>query len=199
MTRLRSLPVNNLTPKQRSLFDGLTGGKRSVGRPMDDFLAPDGGMRGPFNAMLHHPVAGNAVQRLGEILRFEGNLSDILREVAILTVGRHWKAQYEWWAHANIARKAGMDEAVIQAIYDRTPLPTQDGDIQAVHGFVKELVETQHVGDENYAAAHDALGDTGVVELVILAGYYGLISATLNTFQVPLPDGETPPFDKSTT
>lgn len=196
MSRLRALPVDDLSDDQKTLFETLTGGKRSVGRPLDDFLGPDGAMRGPFNAMLHHPAAGTVVQRLGELLRFEGTLSDAQREVAILVVGRHWQAQYEWWAHARIAEAADVDPAVIQAIYDRAPLPTDDDALNVIYAFVRELIETQHVADETYAAAQDQLGETGVVELVILAGYYGIISGILNTFQVPLPAGEAEPFDK---
>jgi 4-carboxymuconolactone decarboxylase len=37
-------------------------------------------------------------------------------------------------------------------------------------------------------------GQHGVVDLVGVMGYYGLVSMTLNTFQVPLPDGEPLPF-----
>ncbi len=196
MPRIPSLPVSELTADQQDFFDALTGGKRGATRAAEEFLMPDGGLRGPFNALMHHPAAGNAVQRLGEILRFEGTLSPVLREVAILTVGRHWRAQYEWWAHARIARKEGLDDAVIQAMYDQVALPTDDTDIVTVHAFVKELVETQHVSDKSYAAAREMLGEQGVVELVVLAGYYGLISATLNTFEVAMPVGETPPFEK---
>lgn len=196
MTRLTPIPIDSLNDQQKEVFDAITGGKRGTGRPIEEFVLPNGGMRGPFNAMLHHPAIGNALQRMGEILRFEGTLSDALREVAILTVGRHWKAQYEWWAHARIAANVGVDDAIIQAIYDKAPLPTEDAVTLAVHAFVKELVETQHVGQATYDAAIAALGETGVVELVILAGYYGVVSGILNSFEVPLPEGATLPFDK---
>lgn len=195
MSRLPALSVAGLNDEQQTLFETLTGGKRGVGRPLDDFLGPDGAMRGPFNAMLHHPAAGTAVQRLGELLRFEGVLSDAQREVAILTVGRHWRAQYEWWAHVRIAEAAGVAPAVIQAIYDQAPLPGGDAVLGAIYAFVRELTETRRVSDDVYAAAKQELGDTGVVELVILAGYYGAISGILNAFQVPLPEGETSPFE----
>jgi len=196
MPRLPGLLVNNLNNDQRALFETLTGGKRSTGRSLDAFLDSDGIMRGPFNAMLHHPAAGAVVQRLGELLRFEGTLNDAQREVAILTVGRHWRAQYEWWAHARIAKGVGVAPDLIQAIYDQTPLPGDASDLTAIHTFVHELMETQKVGDATYAVTHAELGDEGIVELVILAGYYGVISGILNTFEVPLPAGETPPFDK---
>ena len=196
MPRLPGLLVKNLNNDQRALFETLMGGKRSTGRSLDAFLDSDGVMRGPFNAMLHHPAAGGVVQRLGELLRFEGILNDAQREVAILTVGRHWRAQYEWWAHVRIAEGVGVTPDLIQAIYDQAPLSGFASDLTAIHTFVRELTETQQVSDAAYAVAHAELGDEGIVELVILAGYYGVISGILNTFEVPLPAGETPPFEK---
>ena len=42
-----------------------------------------------------------------------------------------------------------------------------------------------------YDKAIQLLGETGTVELVGLLGYYSLVSMTLNTFDVGIPDGET--------
>jgi len=119
-----------------------------------------------------------------------------LRELIILTVGRHWRAQYEWWAHAKIAQKEGLADDIIQAVYDGTPLPSDNPQTLATHAFTQELVETREVSDDTYAQAREVLDEREIVEVVMLAGYYSLISATLNAFQIPLPDGETPPFGK---
>ena len=66
MPRLPGLPVNNLNNDQRALFETLTGGKRSTGRSLNAFLDADGAMRGPFNAMLHHPAAGTVGAEAGD-------------------------------------------------------------------------------------------------------------------------------------
>jgi len=39
-----------------------------------------------------------------------------------------------------------------------------------------------------------ALGVSGLVELVVLAGYYQLIAAILFSFDTPLPEGMPAPF-----
>ena len=116
-----------------------------------------------------------------------------LREVAILTVAAHWRAQYEWWAHARIARREGLAVEAIAAIKNGNA-PTGTDGLAEVHGLVSELLRDRQLSDATYGAAHTLLGDAGVVELVTLTGYYGLISALLNGFQVPLPDGEALPF-----
>ena len=38
------------------------------------------------------------------------------------------------------------------------------------------------------------LGERGVVDLVGLLGHYSLVAMTLNTFEVPVPDGAPSPF-----
>ena len=80
---------------------------------------------------------------------------------------------------------------IIEAIKDQKSLPCTDSDIQAIYNFTKETTEKQHVSDKTYNTAHKALGDLGIVELVILIGYYGIISGILNSFNVELPRGET--------
>ena len=196
MNRLPGLDINTLNSDQLELFDRITKGKRSTGRSIEEFIGTDGAMIGPFNAMLHHPSVGQILQRLGEVLRFEGGLSDIHREIAVLTVGRHWRAEYEWWAHAQIARKVGISSDIIEAIKDQKPLPCNDIEILTIHNFVRETLENQRVRDETYSLTYKALGDLGIVELVILIGYYGIISGILNTFNVPLPRSETSPFEE---
>ena len=56
------------------------------------------------------------------------------------------------------------------------------------------LLGTGRVDQALYDAARAHLGDGGLVELVTLAGYYTLVSFTLNAFDVPLPEGESYAF-----
>jgi alkylhydroperoxidase family enzyme len=61
--------------------------------------------------------------------------------------------------------------------------------------FVQELVSSYHVSDDLYDDAVAAFGDTGVVDMVNLAGVYLGVSATLNAFQAqgPEPSGAPVP------
>ncbi len=194
MPRIPRLPVNDLTADQNALVQSITGGKRGAGRPIEDFTYGDGSLRGPFNAWLHSPATGERAQKLGESLRFDNAMPPTLRELAIICVAVHWRAQYEWWAHARIGLKEGLASEVVDAIKaGETPPETEPG-VQAVTAFVKETLTDRRVTDATYAATHGRLGDQGVVDLVSTIGYYCMVSATLNVFQVPLPEGETPPF-----
>ena len=91
--------------------------------------------------------------------------------------------------HARLAAEAGVADDVIEAIGIGTDPTFGDPDEAAVYTFTRELLATGDVSAQTYSAAVAALGDTGVVELTLLVGYYCLISFTLNAFEVPLPPG----------
>lgn len=63
-----------------------------------------------------------------------------------------------------------------------------------MYAFAKELLDTRKVSDVTYQRAVAELGLTAMVELVGVLGYYGLVSMTINAFEVPLPDGAPQPF-----
>lgn len=154
----------------------------------------EGGLMGPFNPWLHAPAPGARLAELGRVLRFESSVERRLLEVAIITVGAHWKAEFEWWAHSGMARHHGVSEAVIDALAKGEAPAFEADDELTVHQVARELLTTGNLEDATYEAARDLLGDRGLVELVTLTGYYVLVSFTLNAFRVPLPPGVEPTF-----
>ncbi|GAB4236873.1 MAG: hypothetical protein Kow0032_22310 [Methyloligellaceae bacterium] len=193
MSRLKRLTAAERTPAQQALFERITASRGAAHR--DQPLADEEGrLAGPFNAMLYAPKIGEAAQELGARLRFHSSLPGRLREAAILTVAQSWRAGYEWCAHAPIARREGVAQSDIEAIGRGEP-PTGDPDLALVHRFVSRLLEDRRVDAETYQAAVALLGEAGVVELVMITGYYCLISATLNSFEIAPPSGCEPPFD----
>jgi 4-carboxymuconolactone decarboxylase len=111
--------------------------------------------------------------------------------VAIITVGAHWQAEFEWWAHSRMALHHGVSPAAVEAIA-AGETPSLPDDERVVYAVARQLVERGHVDVDAYDAARGLLGDRGIVELVTLCGYYTIVSFTLNAFDVPLPPGETP-------
>ena len=194
MSRISYITPENFTEAQQHLFKSITGGKRGEGRAPEDLLNAEGGMSGPFNAWLRSPVLGEAAQRVGEAVRFESALPPQLRELAILVVAAKWKAQYEWWAHEKIARREGLDEKVIESVKAEILPDFSNSTESVVYNFARELLDEHRVSDHLYNDAIELLGEAMVVELVILLGYYTLVSMTLNVFEVPIPVGEDVPF-----
>jgi len=194
MRRLPAVTQDKMTPEQKEVFANITSGPRSKGRNAMDFMDKDGGLIGPFNAYLYSTRIGDATQTLAGLLRFNSIIPGDLREIAIMAVGTHWQADYEFYAHAKVARNEGVDEDTIEAV--RTGRAPKDAKHAAVAGFVTELLAKRQVSDATYGAAHAILGDQGMVELVLLAGCYCMVSANLNVFRPPFPEGVERPFGK---
>lgn len=189
MTRLPFITGTDLSPEQQEVWDNVTNGKRGAASRL---IGPHGGLAGPFNAAMTAPRTGRRVVVLGEALRFETDIDNRLLELAVCTVGAHWKSNFEWYAHSRMALAAGVAEATLAAI-ERGEEPDLDRDDErAVYDLTRDLLTSGRVSDDVYAAAQVHVGDQGMVELAQLVGYYCLISFTLNTFQVDLPPGETP-------
>ena len=101
------LPMpETLSERQREVLDAISAG-------------PRGGARGPFAALLRSPELCERAQLLGAFCRFGTSLGPRLSELAILVTAREWTAQYEWYAHARLAREAGLDGEIVEAIKAR--------------------------------------------------------------------------------
>lgn len=181
MPRLTPLDLNKLTPEQKKAADAIVAG-------------PRGGLRGPFEPWLRRPELADRAQKLGEYCRFNNSLPRDLSELAICLVGRHFKAQYEFYAHARLAREAGLSAEIVEAVRTRRTPPFTREVERVVYDFVTEYLETNRVSAANYKRAVDAFGEPGVVDLVGVSGYYMLVSMTLNVFEMPLPPGEPEPL-----
>lgn len=193
MSRLSSIQPDRFSAEQRVLYDDILTGRRAAAPGRSSGLtAEDGSLVGPFNAYLRAPRVGKRLSDLGETLRFDTTLPQNLLELAILVVGRHWTAQFEWYAHSRLALAAGVQPDVVEAIARRAEPPFKDPDERLVHRFASEIVEDHQVSDETYGQAVDRFGEAMVFELTAVVGFYGAVSAVLNTFEVPLPAGVDP-------
>lgn len=181
MARLAPLDLDKLPPEQRAVADAIISG-------------PRGGIRGPFESWLRSPELADRAQKLGEYCRFGTSLPRDLSEFAILLTGKHWKAQFEFWAHARLARDAGLPEDIIEAVRTGEQPAFRSEAQRAVYALVTEYFSTNRVSDATYAQAVAELGERGVVDLVGVVGYYGLVSMTLNVFEVGLPPGQEDPL-----
>ncbi|CAM9408909.1 unnamed protein product [Heterosigma akashiwo] len=107
--------------------------------------------------------------------------------------GRHWNSKYEFAVHRREALRAGLSEEVVAALavgdggngVPQLPPPFTRADEAVVYEFATTLHQTKEVPDELYARAVSLLGETQVVDLVGVLGYYSLISMTCNVFRIP--------------
>jgi 4-carboxymuconolactone decarboxylase len=183
--RLSPLPPAALDDAQRALYREIIEGARA-GQPFASTGA-GGELLGPFDALLRVPELGQAVQRVGESLRFAGTLAPRLRELVVLAVAAHWDSGYEWYAHTRVAARLGVTDADLDALRCGAVPDSCDAAETAALGLAHGLLAERAVPPGPYRRAAAALGAAGLVEVACLVGYYGLLAGVLATFDVGAP------------
>jgi 4-carboxymuconolactone decarboxylase len=180
MTRVPEPSRDQLDPAVRAVYDRIAETR--------------GATRGPYVVLLHHPALCERVAALGELLRFHSGLPGADRELAILTAGRETEAPYEWAAHEPIALREGTRPEAIEVVRERRPAAGLHPREAVIVGTIRALYRAHRLTADEFARAEAELGRQGLIELVTLAGYYGMIAAILNAYDVDLPPGTTPAF-----
>ena len=161
----------------------------------DEVVASRGGgpvvVSGPTSILINSPEMARRAVQLSSYLRNESTLPKKLQELAMLTTARGMDCQYIWNAHAASGRRAGLSDALVDALRDRKPLPEMPADEAAVVNYGMEFFKTHQVAQATFQAAQDQLGSQGLVELTGLMGYYSLLAFSANAFQIDLPDQRT--------
>ena len=182
--RMPEIPLDKMTPGQRTVADSIMSGPRK-------------GMNGPFNAWLRSPELADRLQKVGEYVRFNTSLDKRLNEMAIIMTAQYWGSQYEWYAHAPLAIKAGLDPEIVAALGAGNKPEKMKDDEAIVWEFTTQLRRDHHVDDAIYAKAVETFGENGVVDLVAVNGYYNVVSMTLNVSHVSPPADASLPFKQA--
>ena len=177
--RFKPLKYDEMTPEQKTMIDHLLAGER-------------GGANGPFNVLLRSPEVGDLGQQFGGAMRFRTGLPRDVSEVIIIMTGRFWMAQYEWNSHKNAALQNGVTPAIVDAIAAGKRPAGMPAEMEVAYNLIDELLTTHQVTDATFKAAKDKYGERGVVDMVGLSGWYGLVSMLLNVDRYPLPQGVQP-------
>lgn len=173
MPRLKPAPVDDparLTPDQRRVYDAMMQG-------------PRGRVMGPFPYLLRSPELCDAIQRIGAFVRFDSKLSGRLGELTIIVTARYWDCHYEWSVHAPLARKEGVPDAVIDTIR-AGKRPAADADAALIHDITHMLYDNHAIDEATYAKGIAKFGEEGMLELVVMIGYYALLAQVFAAFEV---------------
>lgn len=120
-----------------------------------------------------------------------GNLTLRQRELVIARTTALCRSEYEWGVHiALFASRAGVDEAQILSLASGQPRDTcwQDED-----RLLLELCDMLHanctVDDALWQSLKTAFSDEGILELLMLAGFYRTVSYLTNALRLPAEPG----------
>ena len=180
MARIDPIPRDEMTPEQIRINDEIAASRAG------------GQAGGPFGLWLRTPELADLANRFGSYIRTGTSVPQKLMELAVLTVARHWTAQYEWFAHIRYVETVGLDPAIAEAIRNRQTPEIADPAEQAVYDLATEINRDRAVSDETYARAVELLGEQTVLDLVTAIGFYVMVAVVLTTYQVDVPGGAQP-------
>jgi 4-carboxymuconolactone decarboxylase len=179
--RFHPLVYDQMSPEQKTMIDHLLARERQ-------------NLGGPFNVLLRSPEMGDLAQQFGASMRFHAALPKSALETVIIVTARYWGAQFEWSAHKRAALQAGVSPAIVDAIAEGKRPAGMDPDVAIAYNFIVELLKTGQVGDATFAAARNRFGEKGVVDIIGLTGWYGMVSMALNVDRYPVAQAELKPL-----
>src|SRR5260370_25856377 len=120
------------------------------------------GLGGPYNPLLRSPVLGQRMFDLLHYLRWETSVPLKLNEFAILIIGRQWRSQVEWFAHAPLAIKAVLSPDIVAELKANKRPSNMKPEEAVVYDIVTELTQQHAVSDATFKLARETLGEQHV-------------------------------------
>ena len=152
------------------------------------------GLAGPYNPLLRSPVMGQRMFDLLYYLRWNSTVPLRLNEFAILIIGRQWRSQVEWFAHAPLAIKAGLAPEIVADLKAQKRPDNMKPDEAVVFDFVTELSTSHKVTDATFARARQLLSEQQIVDLTTISGTYVTVAMLLAMAEEGVPAGKELPF-----
>jgi 4-carboxymuconolactone decarboxylase len=132
-------------------------------------------------------VAAIRLHGSGVDVRWASPLGRRLTELAIVATAREYDQPYEWSLHEMEALAVGLEATIIDLVRRHKPL-TGIGDKEAVIVQLdREIVGNHKLSSETYARALKILGQSDLVDIVLLEAQYAGTAARLTAFNQQMP------------
>lgn len=161
------------TPEQQALIDRILSGPRKE-------IPPN------LEIWLNSPAFASVAESFGAYVTKLSPMTVRAREIVILVVASFWQSAFEWHWHDLFARKAGLTDAQILAIKEKTSARFEDAVEQVTFDVAAALLEQRCVDDALHERAMRLLGHRGVADIVGLVGLYTMIAMTMDFYCVPV-------------
>ncbi len=181
MARIRPVDRDEATDEQRRVGDIIFGSRNEE-------------YGGPSAILLHIPELAERFDRLRNYLVREQALPNHLVQLASLMAARFWSARYAWWKRVQPCLDAGIPQEVVDAVRDRRRPDFAAADHEAVYDYITELFEDRMVSDATHARLQQLIGAEGLIELVLVVGFYSMLGLVCDAFEPDFPPGVTPPL-----
>ncbi|GAA1619401.1 carboxymuconolactone decarboxylase family protein [Kribbella sancticallisti] len=141
-----------------------------------------------FRTLAVHPDLARSMGRLGALLLERPRLDPREREIVIARVTALVGAEYEWGVHAVVfGRPLGLTEAQLAAtVRGAADDPVWSPRERLLVRLADDLHDGRHVSDEFWAQLHSQWSDDQLLELIVVVGWYRVISQLLVSTGVEL-------------
>ena len=144
-----------------------------------------------FGTIAHHPKLLQRFMNFAGFFLNKGQLPAREREIVILRVGWNCQSIYEFGQHTIIGRREGLADNEIVAITKDLPFHQWAPADAHLLAMADELCADNCVSEATWRLLQQKWSEAELVELVMVAGVYRLVSGFLNTMGVEL-DADTP-------
>jgi 4-carboxymuconolactone decarboxylase len=183
-SRLPLILKDSLDAEGQRIFEAINGKEGNVPR------------LGPPASSLYSLEPSEPYDRLNVLLR-KASVGPQFFEISTLVPAREFNQQYEWTGHELGARRAGVDQSVIDVIkYDRpvTGLPEKEA---TVIEFGRALLRgDRQIPPALFAKMVALFGRQGTIEITMIMGDYTMTAMLLNAVDQHLPPGREPLLPK---
>jgi alkylhydroperoxidase family enzyme len=169
VTRIAPLKADDATAQKSTV-----GSDRNSGRPLNIFLT-----------LAKNPPLFDVFTKFGSHLLFKGEVPAREREIVILRVGWQSQSEYEFGQHTVIGKQAGLTDDEVTRLARAGTKGWSDADAALVR-LADELCVDNVVSDDTWHALAETWSEPQLLELLMLAGYYRLVSGVLNSAGVSL-------------
>ncbi|HSF32583.1 MAG TPA: carboxymuconolactone decarboxylase family protein [Candidatus Tectomicrobia bacterium] len=159
----------------------------------DEFMKSRGSrpIAGPYALLLHMPEVAQRLEALRTYIRGEASVPQKLQELVMITVAREMDCAFIWYAHAAVARQAGIRDDIVDHIREKKPLTNLDPDELTVVSFTRELLQNRKVSQPTFEAAMTRFGRRGMITLTNLVACYAVLAYNMNTYELEAPEHPT--------
>lgn len=142
----------------------------------------------PFNIWLHNRQLADGMEIIGTHIDHSPVLSEAESEVAILSTAVFWNADYVIANHRRHALKAGVPEAVVDAILAKQRPVSDGGSFGILCDAVADILAGGVVDDARFERYATQLGRGVIAELLVTIGYFTSVALAMN-FHAMKPKG----------
>lgn len=143
---------------------------------------------GVYATFANHPDLFQAIGGPSVHILHGNSLPDRAREVAIIRACARARGAYPYRQHVGIGRSVGVTESEIAALGQLQPVGL-DEEAWILVDIMDGLYRDNDLDDGLWARAQAVFSNDQIMDVILICGFYGLISAVLNVARTRLEPG----------